>query len=167
SKEFEELLKQSDRFLVILIASFKKGVLIDDLKKGFGMPFVNRLENYIEKGFLVRKNGRIFLKKKIGNTALGKEATYRLALNLVNHCFKLDNFGSEDKNNTLFALLSWVDPDTKAIKEDAQAVTTKYIEDMTRIYKSAPGNQPRWLVLLGDWLLDFLLTDTNDNGGHQ
>ena len=173
SKDFEELLKQSDKFLIPLLASFKKGVAIDDLKKGFGMPFVNRLQEYVKQGLLVKKNGRIFLRNKIDDVALSSETTYKLAVNLASNCFKQHNFGSEDKSNTLFALLSWVDPDSKAIKEDAQAITKKYIEDMTRVYKSAPGNQPRWLVLLEDWLLEFLLQqpekngDNGNNGGVQ
>ena len=142
SNDFEKLLRESDNFVISVLSSCKEGISVDDLKTYFGIPYLNRFENYVKKRVLVKKNGRFFLKNKIKeNCSLTKEGTYQMVSNLINNHYKVENFGI-DKNNIFFSLLSWVDPDHEAIKTNIPALTKKYIEDVTREINSALGYRP-------------------------
>lgn len=161
----EEMLRNTDTYLTFLLISSKNGISIEDLRSGLGDPYVRRVERYVQKGDLVKRHGRIYLKHKIDNISINVRTTLELARNLINNNYNLDNFGDDEKSNILHVLFGFINPNHPAIKVKLRDMNKKYIEEVRVILEEAKGDQPFWVVLVGDWLLDFLLKHAGNGKG--
>ena len=164
SPVFQKRVKEGDSFLIFLLASSEEGVSIEELKKSYGDSFIRRVENYIQQGELVKRHGRFYLKNNTGSdTSLNLRTTFELAKHLINSNFKVGNLGDKIKSNILHFLIGRVNPDHPAIKEKLPKLNRQYIEEVRKIFDEAKGDQPIWVALFGDWLLDFLLKKPNND----
>ena len=163
SRVLAKRLKSSDTHIIYILASSKGGVPIEVLKKEYGAAFIRRVERYVKKGELIKKNGRIYFNDKIGDTSLDIKTTFELGKNLVNRNFKLDNHGDDEKNNILHLRIEKVNPNHPAIKVELPELNKEYIKKYVKLCKKAKGDQDLWLFLCGDWLLDFFLKKPKDD----
>jgi len=100
----EEYFTNPDTFRIMILASSKSGISLDEVKSEFGRMGLEKVRELMHKDILeIGSEGRIFWNESVSKKSLSTKVTHQLFYLTAEHCVDIDNLNKKDSSLSFYA----------------------------------------------------------------